>query len=332
MPALLLKLTDFKNRLALRASKKDVEAHKIPSADKKENITVVSSAMLKKGDIVIVKAGEQIPGDGEVIGGAASVDESAITGESAPVIREAGGDRSAVTGGTTVLSDWIVVRITSEAGESFLDKMIAMVEGASRKKTPNKIALQIFLVALSIIFILVTVSLYTYSIFSAKQAGIDNPTSVTTLVALLVCLAPTTIGALLSAIGIAGMSRLNQANVLAISGRAIEAAGDVDILMPNETGTIKERVEKLRKANPDMDETAIPVDLVTCSGSGLDPHISPAAAEYQVARIAKANDMTEDEVREIIEKCTDGKLLGLFGEEETVNVLKVNLMLDRILK
>ena len=223
---------------ALRASKKDVEAHKIPSADKKEQITAVSSVLLKKGDIVIVKAGEQIPGDGEVIEGAASVDESAITGESAPVIREAGGDRSAVTGGTTVLSDWIVVRITSEAGESFLDKMIAMVEGASRKKTPNEIALQIFLVALSIIFILVTVSLYTYSIFSAKQAGIDNPTSVTTLVALLVCLAPTTIGALLSAIGIAGMSRLNQANVLAMSGRAIEAAGDVDILMLDKTGTI----------------------------------------------------------------------------------------------
>ena len=223
---------------ALRASKKDVEAHKIPSADKKEQITAVSSALLKKSDIVIVKAGEQIPGDGEVIEGAASVDESAITGESAPVIREAGGDRSAVTGGTTVLSDWIVVRITSEAGESFLDKMIAMVEGASRKKTPNEIALQIFLVALSIIFILVTVSLYTYSIFSAKQAGIENPTSVTTLVALLVCLAPTTIGALLSAIGIAGMSRLNQANVLAMSGRAIEAAGDVDILMLDKTGTI----------------------------------------------------------------------------------------------
>ena len=223
---------------ALRASKKDVEAHKIPSADKKEQITAVSSVLLKKGDIVIVKAGEQIPGDGEVIEGAASVDESAITGESAPVIREAGGDRSAVTGGTTVLSDWIVVQITNEAGESFLDKMIAMVEGASRKKTPNEIALQIFLVALSIIFILVTVSLYAYSIFSAKQAGIDNPTSVTTLLALLVCLAPTTIGALLSAIGIAGMSRLNQANVLAMSGRAIEAAGDVDILMLDKTGTI----------------------------------------------------------------------------------------------
>lgn len=240
---------------ALRASKKDVETHKIPSADKKEQITAVSSALLKRGDIVIVKAGEQIPGDGEVIEGAASVDESAITGESAPVIREAGGDRSAVTGGTTVLSDWIVVRITSEAGESFLDKMIAMVEGASRKKTPNEIALQIFLVALSIIFILVTVSLYTYSIFSAKQAGIDNPTSVTTLVALLVCLAPTTIGALLSAIGIAGMSRLNQANVLAMSGRAIEAAGDVDILMLDKTGTI---TLGNRKAN-----AFIPVDGVS---------------------------------------------------------------------
>lgn len=240
---------------ALRASKKDVEAHKIPSADKKEQITAVSSALLKKGDILIVKAGEQIPGDGEVIEGAASVDESAITGESAPVIREAGGDRSAVTGGTTVLSDWIVVRITSEAGESFLDKMIAMVEGASRKKTPNEIALQIFLVALSIIFILVTVSLYTYSIFSAKQAGIDNPTSVTTLVALLVCLAPTTISALLSAIGIAGMSRLNQANVLAMSGRAIEAAGDVDILMLDKTRTI---TLGNRKAN-----AFIPVDGVS---------------------------------------------------------------------
>lgn len=223
---------------SLRASRKDVDAHKIPSVSQKDSVTVVPSALLKKGELVIVKAGEQIPADGEVIEGAASVDESAITGESAPVIREAGGDRSAVTGGTTVLSDWIVVRVTNEAGESLLDKMIAMVEGAARKKTPNEIALQIFLVALSIIFILVTVSLYTYSIFSAKLAGIENPTSVTTLVALLVCLAPTTIGALLSAIGIAGMSRMNQANVLAMSGRAIEAAGDVDILMLDKTGTI----------------------------------------------------------------------------------------------
>lgn len=223
---------------SLRKAKKDIDAHKIPSPDQKERITVIPSTSLKKGDLVLVKAGEQIPGDGEVVDGAASVDESAITGESAPVIRESGGDRSAVTGGTTVLSDWIVVRITSEAGETFMDKMIAMVEGANRKKTPNEIALQIFLVALSIVFIMVTMSLYTYSMFSAEQAGIPNPTSITTLVALLVCLAPTTIGALLSAIGIAGMSRLNQANVLAMSGRAIEAAGDVDILMLDKTGTI----------------------------------------------------------------------------------------------
>lgn len=223
---------------ALRAAKKDVEAHKIPSVQERGKSVVVPSTQLKKSDLVLVQAGEQIPADGEVMDGAASVDESAITGESAPVIRESGGDRSAVTGGTTVLSDWIVVRVTSEAGESFLDKMIAMVEGAARKKTPNEVALQIFLVSLSIIFLLVTMSLYAYSVFSAKQAGVENPTSVTILVALLVCLAPTTIGALLSAIGIAGMSRLNRANVLAMSGRAIEAAGDVDILMLDKTGTI----------------------------------------------------------------------------------------------
>ena len=222
----------------LRASKHDVDAYKIVSLDEKDKFTVVPSATLKKGDLVIVKADNQIPADGEVIEGAASVDESAITGESAPVIREAGGDRSAVTGGTTVISDWIIVKVTSEEGESFLDKMIAMVEGASRSKTPNEIALEIFLVALTIIFILVTMSLYTYSAFSANQSGIDNPISITTLVALLVCLAPTTIGALLSAIGIAGMSRLNASNVLAMSGRAIEAAGDVDILMLDKTGTI----------------------------------------------------------------------------------------------
>ncbi|WP_066458663.1 potassium-transporting ATPase subunit KdpB [Anaerotruncus rubiinfantis] len=223
---------------SLRAARRDVQAHRLSDPSDREHFTEVSSSVLKKGDLFIVRAGEQIPADGEVIDGAASVDESAITGESAPVIRESGGDRSAVTGGTTVLSDWLVVRVTSEAGESFLDKMIAMVEGAARKKTPNEIALQILLVAFSIIFLMVTMSLYSYSDFSAKQAGMANPTSITSLVALLVCLAPTTIGALLSAIGIAGMSRLNQANVLAMSGRAIEAAGDVDILMLDKTGTI----------------------------------------------------------------------------------------------
>ena len=223
---------------SLRAAKKDVEAHRIESVKDKEHFTVVPGTELTRGDLVIVRAGEQIPGDGDVIEGAASVDESAITGESAPVVREAGGDRSAVTGGTTVLSDWIIVKISSEPGQSFLDKMIAMVEGAARKKTPNEIALEIFLVALSIVFILVTLALYCYSCFSVGLNNMDNPTAVTTLVALLVCLAPTTIGALLSAIGIAGMSRLNEANVLAMSGRAIEAAGDVDILMLDKTGTI----------------------------------------------------------------------------------------------
>ena len=223
---------------SLRAAKKDVEAHRIESVEDKEHFTVVPGTELTRGDLVVVRAGEQIPGDGDVIEGAASVDESAITGESAPVVREAGGDRSAVTGGTTVLSDWIVVKVSSEPGQSFLDKMIAMVEGAARKKTPNEIALEIFLVALSIVFILVTLALYCYSCFSSGLNGMANPTSVTTLVALLVCLAPTTIGALLSAIGIAGMSRLNEANVLAMSGRAIEAAGDVDVLMLDKTGTI----------------------------------------------------------------------------------------------
>lgn len=223
---------------SLRAAKKDVEAHRIESVEDKEHFIVVPGTELTRGDLVIVRAGEQIPGDGDVIEGAASVDESAITGESAPVVREAGGDRSAVTGGTTVLSDWIIVKISSEPGQSFLDKMIAMVEGAARKKTPNEIALEVFLVALSIVFILVTLALYCYSCFSVGLNDMANPTAVTTLVALLVCLAPTTIGALLSAIGIAGMSRLNEANVLAMSGRAIEAAGDVDILMLDKTGTI----------------------------------------------------------------------------------------------
>ena len=223
---------------SLRAARKEVTAHKLADPSKRNAVTDVPGVSLKKGEYFLVNAGEQIPADGEVVEGAASVDESAITGESAPVIREAGGDRSAVTGGTTVLSDWLVVRVTQEAGNSFLEKMIAMVEGANRKKTPNEIALEILLVALSIIFVLVTASLYSYSVFSADQASMANPTSVTSLVALLICLAPTTIGALLSAIGIAGMSRLNQANVLAMSGRAIEAAGDVDILLLDKTGTI----------------------------------------------------------------------------------------------
>lgn len=222
----------------LRKARKEVSARRLAAADNTEVFTEVLSAALKRGDVVYVKAGEQIPMDGEVIDGAASVDESAITGESAPVIRESGGDRSAVTGGTTVLSDWLILRVTAEAGESFLDKMIAMVEGASRKKTPNEIALEILLVTLTIIFLVVCATLYPFSDFARRQAGAGSAISITNVIALLVCLAPTTIGALLSSIGIAGMSRLNQANVLAMSGRAIEAAGDVDVLLLDKTGTI----------------------------------------------------------------------------------------------
>ena len=215
-----------------------MKARKLKSAENVEEYTEVLSAELKKGDVVYVKAGEQIPMDGKVIAGGASVDESAITGESAPVIREAGGDRDAVTGGTTLLSDWLVVEVTAEEGASFLDKMIAMVEGASRKKTPNEIALQILLVTLTIIFLVVSATLLPFSSFAAAQAKAGSAISITNVIVLLVCLAPTTIGALLSAIGIAGMSRLNQANVLAMSGRAIEAAGDVDVLLLDKTGTI----------------------------------------------------------------------------------------------
>jgi potassium-transporting ATPase ATP-binding subunit len=223
---------------SLKKARKDVKAIKLKNAANIDDYEEVLSSALRKSDLFYVQAGDQIPTDGEVIEGAASVDESAITGESAPVIRESGGDRSAVTGGTTLVSDWLVVRVTAEPGASFLDKMIAMVEGASRKKTPNEIALQILLVALTIIFLVVTASLLPFSDFASKLAKAGSAVSVTNVIALLVCLAPTTIGALLSSIGIAGMSRLNQANVLAMSGRAIEAAGDVDVLLLDKTGTI----------------------------------------------------------------------------------------------
>jgi len=223
---------------ALRGARRDVVAHKLAAADKRDAITIVAASDLRKGDIVLVKAGESIPGDGDVIDGAASVDESAVTGESAPVIRESGGDRSSVTGGTRVLSDWLVIRIASNPGESFLDRMIAMVEGASRRKTPNEIALTILLAKFTLIFLLACATLLPYSLYAVNSAGHGDPVTITVLVALLVCLIPTTIGGLLSAIGIAGMDRMIQANVIAMSGRAVEAAGDVDVLMLDKTGTI----------------------------------------------------------------------------------------------
>jgi K+-transporting ATPase ATPase B chain len=223
---------------ALRSARRDVVAKKLADPGRRDAFTRERATDLQKGDHVLVEAGDAIPCDGEVVEGIATVDESAITGESAPVIRESGGDRSAVTGGTRVLSDWIVVRATANPGDAFLDRMIALVEGAKRGRTPNEIALAILLAALTIVFLFATATLRPFSAFAVAASGQGELVSVTVLVALLVCLIPTTIGGLLSAIGIAGMDRMIRANVIATSGRAVEAAGDVDVLLLDKTGTI----------------------------------------------------------------------------------------------
>jgi K+-transporting ATPase ATPase B chain len=223
---------------ALRRSRRDVVAKRLLAPNRDAAYVPGPSSWLRAGDLVLVEAGETIPADGDVIEGVASVNESAVTGESAPVIRESGGDRSAVTGGTVVLSDWLIVRVSANPGETFLDRMIALVEGARRQKTPNEIALDILLAGLTIVFLLATVTLLPFSHYAVGAAGVGAPVSLTVLVALLVCLIPTTIGGLLSAIGIAGMDRMIQANVIATSGRAVEAAGDVDVLLLDKTGTI----------------------------------------------------------------------------------------------
>ncbi len=223
---------------SLRKARRDIQAKRLPRPERGAAFTVVPGTSLRKDDVVLVEAGDFIPADGEVIEGIASVNEAAITGESAPVIRESGGDRSSVTGGTQVLSDWLIVRVTANPGEAFLDRMISLVEGAKRQKTPNEIALDILLAGFTIIFLLATATLLPYSLYSVNAAGQGTPITVTVLVALLVCLIPTTIGGLLSAIGIAGMDRMIQANVIAMSGRAVEAAGDVDVLLLDKTGTI----------------------------------------------------------------------------------------------
>src|SRR3989454_8174438 len=223
---------------SLRKARRDLQAKRVPRPDRLARYEVVAASSLRKCDLVLVEAGDFIPADGTVVDGVASVNESAITGESAPVIRENGGDRSAVTGGTQVLSDWLIVEVTANPGEAFLDRMISLVEGAKRQKTPNEIALDILLAALTIIFLLATATLLPFSLYSVQAAGQGTPVTVTVLVALLVCLIPTTIGALLSAIGIAGMDRMIQKNVIAMSGRAVEAGGDVDVLLLDKTGTI----------------------------------------------------------------------------------------------
>ncbi len=223
---------------SLKRARKDTISKKLAGADRAGAQTAVPSSLLRKGDLVLVEQGDLIPGDGEVVQGVASIDESAITGESAPVIRAAGSDFNTVTGGTRVLSDWIVVQITANPGEAFLDRMINMVEGASRQKTPNEIALTILLVAMTLVFLLATATLLPFSLYSVGVAKAGTPVTITVLVALLVCLIPTTIGGLLSAIGVAGMGRMMRANVIATSGRAVEAAGDCDVLLLDKTGTI----------------------------------------------------------------------------------------------
>jgi len=223
---------------ALRSAKRDTQAKKLDRPSKSSKWVFVASTSLRKGDVFLVESGDFIPADGEVIEGVASVDESAITGESAPVIRESGGDFSSVTGGTRVLSDWMVVRVTVNQGEAFLDRMIAMVESARRQKTPNEIALTILLVKMTLVFMLATVTLLPFSIYAVDLAKSGSPVTITVLVALLVCLIPTTIGGLLSAIGLAGIGRMLRANVIAVSGRAVEASGDVDMLLLDKTGTI----------------------------------------------------------------------------------------------
>lgn len=244
---------------ALRKVRREIHAKKLAKADKNAKVTLVPSASLRAGNYVLVEAGDFIPSDGEIVEGIASVNESAITGESAPVIRESGSDRNAVTGGTQVISDWIIVRITTNPGETFIDRIITLVEGAKRQKTPNEIALTILLAALTIVFLLVCATLLPYSIYSVTAAKSGNLITITVLVALFVCLAPTTIGGLLSAIGIAGMDRMIQANVIALSGRAIEAAGDIDTLILDKTGTI---TLGNRQATAFMPAEGVPVETL----------------------------------------------------------------------
>ena len=223
---------------SLKTLRKEVNAKKIRSVEKKDDYEIVAASRLHKDDLVLIEAGDAIPSDGQVMHGIASVDESAITGESAPVIRESGGDSDAVTGGTRVLSDWIIVRITANSGESFIDRMVSLVEGAKRQKTPNEVALFVFLSMLTSTFLITIITLLPFSIFSVEQSGTGQVVSLTTLIALLICLSPTTIGGLLSTISISGMNRLLQANVIVSSGRAVEAAGDIDCLLLDKTGTI----------------------------------------------------------------------------------------------
>lgn len=283
---------------SLRKSRTDVMARQLPGSDPAGTTTAIGANQLRKGDHILVETNETIAGDGEIVCGAALVNESAVTGESAPVVRESGGDRSAVTGGTTVVSGSVVVRITADPGETFLDRMISLIEGAKRRKTPNEVALEVLLIALTLVFLLVCANISPLSIYSVAATGLGHPVSLTVLVALFVCLAPTTIAALLPAIGIAGMDRLCQKNVIALSGRAIEAAGDVNILLLDKTGTIthgnREAVEFIPVGNHterELAEAALMASLADETPEGrsivtlarqrfqLDQQVMPADGE-----------------------------------------------------
>lgn len=284
---------------SLRALRREVNAKKVRNANSRDDVNVVSASSLRKDDIVLVETGDFIPGDGQVIDGIASVDESAITGESAPVIRESGGDCDAVTGGTRVLSDWLVIRITANAGESFIDRMVSLVEGAKRQKTPNEIALSILLACFTIGFLLTIVALLPFTLFSVAMSGSGQPVSITVLIALLVCLVPTTIGGLLSAIGIAGMNRLLKANVIASSGRAVEAAGDVNVLLLDKTGTIthgNRQAEEFFPA-PGVNINVLAEAAQLSSLSDQTPEgksiVALARRKYNVVEIAHAPDGAE---------------------------------------
>ncbi|MBP9897887.1 MAG: potassium-transporting ATPase subunit KdpB [Gemmatimonadales bacterium] len=277
---------------SLRRTRSETLARVLPDPTDRFTLVAKSAGELRRGDVVIVAAGELIPGDGEVIEGVASVDESAVTGESAPVIRESGGDRSAVTSGTTVLSDWLIIRISVDPGESFLDRMIGLIEAAKRQKTPNEIALDILLAALTLVFLVVTVTLRPYSAFAVAGAGAGSVVSLTVLVALLVCLIPTTIGGLLSAIGIAGMDRMLRKNVVARSGRAVEAAGDVDVLLLDKTGTITlgNRQATAFLPAPGVTEQELALAAALASGSDETPEgrsiVALAGERYAVPPVS----------------------------------------------
>ncbi|BDU68033.1 potassium-transporting ATPase ATP-binding subunit [Geothrix oryzae] len=336
---------------SLRKSKKDVKARRLLGKERTGASEMVGATALRIDDLVLVEAGETIPGDGEVVEGVATVNESAITGESAPVIRESGGDRSAVTGGTLVLSDWLLIRIASNPGESFLDRMIAMVEGAKRQKTPNEIALDILLAGLTIIFLLATATLLPYSIYATKAAGQGHPVSLTVLVSLLVCLIPTTIGGLLSAIGIAGMDRMIQANVIATSGRAVEAAGDVDVLLLDKTGTITlgnrqavaffpaegielEHLADAAQLSSLADETPEGRSIVVLAKEqyglrerdlqALDAHFVPFTAQTRMSGVNLGDRQIRKGAASAIEDCVQG-LGGRFPEDVRSTVDQISM-------